>query len=263
MEPESASMERIRPRLHAEVGQGGLRVAVLGRKGARLQLELAYRINGRGELGRVSAVDVHAADRDPVDQDLVAVGLAAVDGTREAAALGARHAVEDERLQLPRPVIHYDRPCVNFLFVGTYADFRRGTLQQRCFRHDRNLVGYLSDLETEIHRDGLSHHHLDVVGNRRLEAAQCRREPVSAGRNVRGAVCAGLRRYGPSDNTCILLGNDDFSPGDNRSAGILDDSGNRAASALRERWQPDRHNQDAQKQNSGEFGHFSLPWKDK
>ena len=232
VEPEEAAMIIVRAGLHGKVRERRLRVAVLRGEGPGLQFELAHGVDRRSEFIIAAAIEIEAADRDPVDQDLMRIGLAAVDRPGEGIALRTRHAAEDESLQLPRPVVHENRPCVDFFVGGVDADLGGRSLEQRCFRRHGDLLRNLAHLEREIDRHGLADQYVHVVRDRSLETGKRGGNLVLTRWNVGGAIDPRLRARGLSDDAGRLLNDRDIGARHDGSAGILDDPRDGASRAL-------------------------------
>ena len=90
-----------------------------------MELEFADSIHGGCELSVAAAGDIHATDRDPFDQNLMAETLTTVDGSVPSAAHGSRHSSKDEVLQLSSAIADDDRPVVDLLLIGVDSDLSR------------------------------------------------------------------------------------------------------------------------------------------
>ena len=109
-------MQLVRSGLGSEVRYGSLAAGVLSAHRAGLELEFTDGFSRRAELAVRAAGQIHAADGDTVDQDLVRIILATINGSLPCAACRAGQGSKDELLDLPAAATDGDRPGIEFFF---------------------------------------------------------------------------------------------------------------------------------------------------
>src|SRR5262249_9158669 len=148
----SRAMERVRPRLHAEVRNAAAGLSVLGRIVRLLHLELADGVRGGTELDQAAAVQVKPGDGHAIDENLRTEELPAIDRSRERVADCAGKAGENEGLKLPPPVVYEDWKRGKLRRADASSDFGRRCGKQRRFGgHPHGLTG-ATDLEGDVNR---------------------------------------------------------------------------------------------------------------
>jgi hypothetical protein len=179
-------------------------------------------------------LQVHASQRDAVNQNLVRVSLAAVDRPQERVAHRARQRREDELLDLPSAVADRDRPGVEFLLRDIAADLRRARLEHRRLRGHSHLLSGRADFQLEVECQRLGHLENHVLAQRAFESRRRDRQPVCSRRQVGQAIYTRLGGGRGGLDPCLDIRRFDGRPDDDRAGWIGDRPVQRAAFTLSE-----------------------------
>ena len=228
-------MQFVSAGLDGKIRYAGLSAAVLRADGAGLHFEFADRLGAGTEFIVTAALQIKASERHPFDQDFVRVVLPAIDRTLKRAADRAGQAGKDELLNLPLPVGNRDGPRVEFFLRHVATDFGRTGFEQRRLIRDGDSISNRTGLQFEIHRQGLRHQHIDIVGNGGLEAVCADADFIGADGQIRQPIDTGIGRGRARILTCSDVGSGHVSVRHDCAGSIGDDAVDCAALALRER----------------------------
>src|SRR6267154_1777815 len=220
-------------------------------------LEFANGIRARTEFIKTSATEVIAANRDAVNEDLMAEQLPAINRPRKCIADSSGKTGEDESLELSSSVTHLNWQSLELLSAYCRAHFRRGRREERRLRCDFHSLRLVANLQREIDRHHLRDWHRNTFGYFSLETLLLCLQAISAGRHSHPVV-AGTACFGRPLHVGFNVRNGERGVGNNGTTRVQNRTGDGTEVALPRRRARQQKKSATEQQNHADLTHTYL-----